>query len=54
MLYVVSRRKNNEEKQSGIKEGSSNKSLEIAKNMLNRGFDIKTISEITKLSVEKI
>ncbi|MCM1370977.1 MAG: Rpn family recombination-promoting nuclease/putative transposase [Clostridium sp.] len=43
-----------EEKQNGITEGSSNKAIEIARNMLNKGFDIKIISEITELSVEKI
>ena len=38
----------------GLKEGEKNKSIEIAKNMLKKGLDIKLISELSGLSVEEI
>ena len=38
----------------GIEEGSYNREREIAKNMLNKGMDKNTISEITGLSIEEI
>ena len=38
----------------GISQGSTNEKYEIAKNMLNKGMDISTISECTGLSKEKI
>jgi len=40
--------------QNSFDEGMSQKSLEIAKNMLAKGMDIETISDITKLSKEEI
>ncbi|MCM1371131.1 MAG: hypothetical protein NC181_04525 [Clostridium sp.] len=43
-----------EEKQSGIEQGITEGKIETAKNMLNKRFDIKTISEITELSVIEI
>ena len=44
----------NYEKQEGIKEGIKNKSIEIAKNMLKKGYKIEDISELSGLSVEEI
>ncbi len=41
-------------KQRGIDDGKQSKALEIAKNMLEKGFDIKTIAEITGLAEETI
>ena len=38
----------------GIKQGSLDKSLEIAKSMLEKNMDIELISELTNLSKEKI
>ncbi|MCM1371229.1 MAG: Rpn family recombination-promoting nuclease/putative transposase [Clostridium sp.] len=38
----------------GIEQGSSNKAIEIAKNMLEEKFDIQTIAKITKLSIREI
>ena len=38
----------------GRKEGEHNKSIQIAKSMKEKGFDIATISELTKLSLEEI
>ena len=38
----------------GIKEGSYDKQIEIAKNLLNENMDIKTISKVTGLSIENI
>ena len=35
-------------------EGKKEKQIEIAKNMLNEGMDIKTISRLTKLAIEEI
>ncbi|MCM1371127.1 MAG: hypothetical protein NC181_04505, partial [Clostridium sp.] len=40
--------------EEGIKEGKQEEKLEIARNMINNGFDIKTISKITKLSINEI
>ena len=37
-----------------LKEGKYTKALETAKNMLNKGLDIKLVSECTGLSIEKI
>lgn len=44
----------NEAKEEGLEEGSKQKELEIAKNMLNKNMDIETISEITGLTKEEI
>lgn len=41
-------------KQEGIKEGIKEDKLETAKKMLQKGFDVKIISEITELSIEEI
>ena len=38
----------------GVEKGEHNKSIQIAKNMKDKGFDIATISELTKLSFEEI
>ena len=38
----------------GIEEGEKNKQIEIAKNMLLKGIDLNTISEVTNLSIEEI
>ena len=43
-----------EAKDEGIKEGSYDKQIEIAKNLLNENMDIKTISKVTGLSIENI
>jgi predicted transposase/invertase (TIGR01784 family) len=40
--------------EEGKKEGEHNKSIQIAKSMKEKGFDIATISELTKLSLEEI
>ena len=41
-------------KQIGIEEGSNQKSIEIARNMLNKNLDIELISEVTGLSISEI
>ena len=38
----------------GLKEGERNKSIEIARNMLNLNIDINVISKSTGLSIEEI
>ena len=38
----------------GRKEGKKENKIEIAKNMLEEGMDIKTISRLTKLTIEEI
>ena len=38
----------------GREEGEINKSIEIAKGMKNKNMDIKLISELTGLSIDKI
>ena len=38
----------------GIEQGSNNKSIEIAKNMLNKNIDVSMISEVTGLSIDAI
>ncbi|MHC1682270.1 MAG: Rpn family recombination-promoting nuclease/putative transposase [Clostridiaceae bacterium] len=38
----------------GLKEGERNKAIDIAKNLLNFGMDIDTISKSTGLSIEEI
>ena len=38
----------------GIEQGSNNKSIEIARNMLNKNMKIEEISELTGLSIEKV
>ena len=38
----------------GIEQGSQNKQIEIAKNMLNLNMDVNLISNITGLSIEEI
>ena len=43
-----------EGKKEGIEQGSNNKSIEIARNMLNKNMKIEEISELTGLSIEKI
>ena len=41
-------------KKEGIEEGETNKANTIAKNMLEKGYSTKEISEITNLNVEDI
>ena len=41
-------------REEGKKEGEKLKQIEIAKNMLNEGMEIKTISRLTKLTIEEI
>ena len=43
-----------EGKKEGIEEGETNKANSIAKNMLEKGYSIKEISEITNLNTEDI
>ena len=38
----------------GIEQGSQNKQIEIAKNMLNLNMDVNLISNVTGLSIEEI
>ena len=38
----------------GLEQGISSRNIEIAKNLLDKGIDISTISECTSLSKEKI
>ena len=38
----------------GIKEGEFRGKLEIAKKLLSSGSDVKTVSEITDLSISEI
>ena len=38
----------------GLKEGEKNKSIEIAKNMLKKGYKIEDISELSGLSLDEI
>ena len=42
------------EKQNGIAKGERAKQLEIAKNLIAKGFEKNEIAEITKLSIEEI
>ena len=44
----------NEAIKEGKKEGVYEKAIETAKNMLNKGLDIKLVSECTGLSIEKL
>lgn len=39
---------------SGYNEGKKETQIEIAKNMLNKNFNVKQISELTDLSAEEI
>ena len=41
-------------RKEGREEGSAKRSLEIARTMLAKGFDVATISECTGLSEEEI
>ena len=43
-----------EGREEGREEGEINKSIEIAKGMKNKNMDIKLISELTGLSIDKI
>ena len=43
-----------EGREKGREEGEINKSIEIAKGMKNKNMDIKLISELTGLSIDKI
>ena len=40
--------------EQGLREGEHAKTIEIAKEMLNKNFDKKIISEITNLSISEI
>ena len=55
LLYAASRRQHLVEKVwPAIKEGKIEEKNEIAKNMLDNGIDVKTISKCTNLSIEQI
>ena len=41
-------------REEGIEIGKKENKIEIAKNMLEEGMDIKTISRLTKLAIEEI
>jgi len=41
-------------REEGLKEGEKNRSIQIAKNMLEKGLDIKLISELSGLSLDEI
>ena len=43
-----------EGKEEGLIEGEKNKSIEIAKNMLKKGYKIEDISEISGLTIDEI
>ena len=43
-----------EGRKKGIEQGSNNKAIEIAKNLLTKNIDIKIISESTGLSIDEI
>ena len=55
-LYINSVKQEEYDKgvEQGIEQGLNEKTIEIAKNMLNKGTDIEYISEITGLSIEEI
>ncbi len=44
----------NNAREQGLEQGSKEKQIEIAKNMLNKGIDINLISEVTNLSEKEI
>ena len=41
-------------REEGIKEGAEQKKIEIVKNMLKEGLELKTISRLTNLTIEEI
>ena len=41
-------------KEEGLKQGEKNEKRKIAKKLLEEGFEIKKISEITGLTIEEI
>ena len=41
-------------KNEGLKQGLKQGKEEMARNMLNKGFDIKLVSEISGLTIEEI
>ena len=43
-----------EGREKGLQQGLQQKSIEIAKNLLNKGMDITFVSEITGLSEEEV
>ena len=40
--------------EQGIEQGEKNKTIDISKNMLKKGIDVDTISEVTNLSADEI
>ncbi len=38
----------------GRAEGEQNKAIFIAQNMLRKGYDLKTVSELTGLSIDEV
>ncbi len=55
-LAVIKAEQKSTEKgiEKGIEKGSKNEKIEIAKKMLQKGFSIEVIAEVTGLSVEEI
>jgi predicted transposase/invertase (TIGR01784 family) len=54
MMSTVFQQVREEGKEIGVKEGEEKNKLRVAFNCLKKGMDIKTISEITELPVERI
>ena len=52
MMDEISALENAEQK--GIEQGEKRKSIEIAKNAIKNGLDIKTISTLTGLKIDEI
>ena len=53
-FYSAKNTAREEGKEEGLKEGEKNKSIEIAKNMLKKGYKIEDISELSCLTVDEI
>ena len=43
-----------EGRSAGINEGRSEETTAIARNMLTKGYDLKTVSELTGLSIDEV
>ncbi len=53
-IMTIAEKLRMEGKQEGIKEGEIKRNIEIAKNMLLAGIDIKQITKVTEMKEEKI
>ena len=53
-INEILRKKEYKLKEEGIKKGEHNKQTKIANNMIERGFPINQIAEITELNVNSI